>query len=251
VSAAPPAQIAWARFLRRALFACGCWLLVGVACAQPQPQDRPAWATLTAAQQQALAPLERTWSTIDKPRRQKWLEVAARFPAMPPAERQRVQERMAAWAALTPKERARARLQFQETRQIGAEEREARWRAYQSLPETERRALAQAARKAAHPAPAAAVSLVGGARAQAKDNVTVPPRTPKPRPVTATVVQAQPGVSTTTMTTRPTPPRHYQPGLPKIVATPGFVDQATLLPKRGPQGAAMRSAASQDPTRQP
>ncbi len=33
----------------------------------------------------------------------------------------------------------------------------------------------------------------------------------------------------------------------KIAATPGFVDQATLLPKRGPQGAATRAAAASVP----
>jgi hypothetical protein len=32
--------------------------------------------------------------------------------------------------------------------------------------------------------------------------------------------------------------------MPKIAATPGFVDPATLLPKRGPQGAAAQRAAS-------
>jgi len=217
------------------------------AAALAQPEDRPAWAMLTPAQQHALAPLERAWSTIDKPRRQKWLEVAERFPVMPPAEQARVQERMASWAALTPKDRARARLQFQETRQISAEEREARWQAYQSLPEAERRALAQQARKSAKPSAAAS----GAMRVEAKNNVVTPSHTPRPRPVTATVMQARPGVTTTTMTTRPAPPRHYQPGLPKIVATPGFVDPATLLPRRGPQGAAMRSAASRDPERHP
>jgi len=43
-----------------------------------------------------------------------------------------------------------------------------------------------------------------------------------------------------------TPPAHHQPGMPKIAATEGFVDRSTLLPQRGPQGAAMRgdSAAS-------
>jgi hypothetical protein len=32
--------------------------------------------------------------------------------------------------------------------------------------------------------------------------------------------------------------------MPKIAATPEFVNKATLLPQRGPQGAAMRSAAT-------
>jgi hypothetical protein len=54
------------------------------------------------------------------------------------------------------------------------------------------------------------------------------------------------------MTARAAPPAHHQTGMPKIAATPGFVDPATLLPKRGPQGAAVRSAAaSSEPAAQP
>jgi hypothetical protein len=36
---------------------------------------------------------------------------------------------------------------------------------------------------------------------------------------------------------------HQQVGLPKVAATPGFVDAETLLPQRGAQGAAARSPA--------
>jgi len=46
------------------------------------------------------------------------------------------------------------------------------------------------------------------------------------------------------MSKRPTPPSHQQTGLPKIAATPEFVDKSTLLPRRGPQAAATRSAAA-------
>jgi hypothetical protein len=52
------------------------------------------------------------------------------------------------------------------------------------------------------------------------------------------VVQAKPGVTTNPISVRPAPPLHQQPGLPKIAATPEFVDKRTLLPQRGPQGAA-------------
>lgn len=58
------------------------------------------------------------------------------------------------------------------------------------------------------------------------------------RPVAPTMVQATPGATTTLVTRPPAPPPHQQTGLPKIAATPGFVDSKTLLPKRGPQGAA-------------
>ena len=84
-----------------------------------------------------------------------------------------------------------------------------------------------------------------------KRNVVSATTGPAPRSVAPTVVQAKPGASTTTVATPAKPPLHHQPGLPKIVATPNFVDPATLLPRRGPQAAAMRAAASTDPTLQP
>ena len=67
---------------------------------------------------------------------------------------------------------------------------------------------------------------------------------PPARSVAPSVVPARPGATTTTVTTPAAPPLHHQPGLPKIAATPGFVDPATLLPQRGPQGAAVRAPAS-------
>jgi len=45
------------------------------------------------------------------------------------------------------------------------------------------------------------------------------------------------------MSKRPAPPAHQQTGLPKIAATPEFVDRTTLLPQRGAQGAAAKHAA--------
>jgi hypothetical protein len=62
------------------------------------------------------------------------------------------------------------------------------------------------------------------------------------------VVQAQPGATTTLISKRPTPPAHQQAGIPKIAATPEFVDKRTLLPQRGPQAAATRSAAASAPS---
>lgn len=230
------------------------------------------WSSLTPAQQQALAPLRPTWETTSTAGRLKWLQVAERFPRMPAEERRRVQERMAAWAAMSPADRARARAQFQEARRIGSDERQARWQAYQALPEDERRRLAVAGKKLPAPqaAPAAqsassalrpAGPLAPGAarplRAttpeplSAKRNLVTTPPSPQPRTVAPTVVQVKPGASTTTIAARAKPPLHHQHGLPKIVATPNFVDPNTLLPKRGPQAAAMRSVSSSDPTQQP
>jgi Protein of unknown function (DUF3106) len=207
----------------------------------------PAWATLTPAQKQALAPLQRDWSSFDANRKEKWLEVAARYPTLSADERRRLQERMATWASMTPTERARARLQYQEIRQLPPEERQARWQAYQALTEEERRALAQRARPPARGAAGADTRPDAGATAEngtRKNNLVVPRPQAKASTVAPSVVNARPGATTTTVTTPAVPPAHHQAGMPKIAATPGFVDQATLLPQRGPQGAAVSAPAA-------
>lgn len=209
----------------------------------------PNWASLTPAQKQILAPLQRDWSSIEPARRQKWLEVAARYPQMPAEERQRLQARMSEWARMTPAQRAAARQQFQEVRRVPDEERQERWQAYQSLPAEERNRLAQRAKPAAAAktaeaqASAAAQGDAGQGNGTAKRNIVRAPAQTAPRVVTLGVQQARPGATTTTLTTRASPPMHNQAGLPKIAATPNFVDPQTLLPQKGPQGAAVRSAA--------
>lgn len=226
--------------LRAAL---ACLLVLAASAGGLARADAPTWDALSQAQRQILAPLQRDWPSIDAARRDKWLEVAARYPSMPVAERQRLQERMSSWARLTPNERARARVQFQETRLLPAEEKQARWEAYQALSEEERSSLAQRARPPAKgPAGADTGSRASTAAANGstKSNLVVPLPSPRARVVAPSVVNARPGATTTTVTTPATPPVHHQPGLPKIAATPGFVDKATLLPKRGPQGAAVR-----------
>ncbi len=203
------------------------------------------WAALTPAQRQALAPLERDWPQIDSQRKAKWLEVAARFPTMPSEERSRLQERMTDWSRMSPVERSRARLQFQETRQLQPVDRQAQWQAYQALSEEQRQSLAQRAKPVSKPA--AKTNTDTGKR-----NLVQPTAAPQTRAASPTVQQAKPGATTLPMNAKAAlPPAHHQAGMPKIAATPGFVDPATLLPKRGPQGAAARTAASSDPTRQP
>lgn len=210
------------------------------------PDGSATWAQLTPAQKQALAPLERDWSQIDAPRRAKWLVVASRFPTLPADERARLQARMTDWARMTPAERSRARLQFQEAQQVSPTDRQAKWQAYQALPEAERQALKQSAKPAAKPAPSAATKAAGPGNAaeSSKKNLVQATPSPRARAATSTSQQNRPGATTTPMTARALPPLHNQAGMPKIAATPGFVDPATLLPKRGPQGAAVRSAAA-------
>lgn len=233
---------------RRTLSLWAAGLALAAAGAAWSGQHGANWASLTAAQRQVLAPLQRDWNSIDLNQREKWLEVAARFPSMPADERQRLQARMAEWVRMTPAQRAAARLQFQEVKRVPAEERQARWQAYQELSPEERRTLAQRAKPAARAASAAQARVTTDADTGKRNIVGAPAAAPA-RVVAPTVVQARPGATTTTMTTRASPPLHNQAGLPKIAATPGFVDPDTLLPQRGPQGAAVRSAPPAEGTR--
>jgi Protein of unknown function (DUF3106) len=196
-------------------------------------------------EQAALKPLEREWTAISAPQKQKWLELSARFPKMTPAEQARVQERMSEWARLSPQQRGQARLNFQEAKKVPTEDRQARWDAYQALSPEQKQQLATRAAPAASAGAAARTDRPGRDGPQAKSNIVPNPASAAQRTAIApTVVQAGPGATTTPVTKRPTPPSHQQTGMPKIAATPEYVDKATLLPQRGPQGAATRSTAA-------
>lgn len=249
----------------------GAWALsawLGCAGAFAAPADQPpSWASLSPSQKQALAPLQQDWAGVDTQRKEKWIEVASRFATLAPDERKRVQARMTEWLRLSPADRNRARLQFQEVREVPADERQARWEAYQALSAEERQRLASEARPAAKnsaadpraaagtgngavgakrltakrpsgASPSAATATAAGASAAGYNAAAAPPLAP----------QARPGATTHTSTARPTPPLHHQAGMPKIAATPGFVDPTTMLPQRGPQGAAVRSMAPPRPS---
>lgn len=205
-------------------------------------EQGPAWSSLTAAQRQALQPLQSEWATIDAGRKKKWLEVANRLPSLSQAEQSRVQVRMAEWARMSPSDRGRARLQFQESRQLTSTDREERWRAYQSLPADQRQALAAKAGPAAPAKPTASASPSMSSGMDMKKNTVPFLPAPRAKPVGPTVVQSRPGATTSLVTRQAPVPAHQQAGMPKIAATKGFVDPSTLLPKRGPQGAAMAAA---------
>jgi hypothetical protein len=208
--------------------------------AVPAPEQGVSWQALTPAQRSALEPLQSEWSSLNVQRKTKWLELAQRMPAMSAAERARIQLRMSEWARMTPADRGRARLQYQEARQMSPSDRQERWEAYQALPAEQRSALAS------KPAPLAARAN-GAAGSSLKKNVApLAPAGQAPRTVAPTVVQARPGATTSLVNKRATGPAHSQAGLPKISASKGFVDPATLLPKRGAQGAAVAAAPPAD-----
>lgn len=211
--------------------------------------DTP-WSSLTPAARSALAPLERDWTQLSGSQKLKWVELAHRLPAMNPDQQQRIRGRMAEWARLTPAERSDARLRFIQSQRTGTgvEDREQRWDAYQALPNEQKKQFA--ARAAALPASATPAQKPRAGKPApadrgdigvptAKSNLVSNPNfAAQPQAIYPGMLKAGPGASTTTVTKPPTPPAHQQTGLPKIAATPGFVDKATLLPKRGAQGAA-------------
>lgn len=215
----------------------------------PRAESGVRWQALTPAQRQALGPLEKEWPGIDAQRKQKWLVIADRYPTLPTPERTRITERMTEWARLTPAERGEVRLRYQEARQVPAPARSARWQEYQNLPaDTKQQFAARAASSAAAarpvpiPAPGSKASAPVRDATQAKANVVPNPALAQPpRPVSPTVVQAAPGATTHLITRPVTPPPHQQSGMPKIAATPEFVNRSTLLPRRGPQAATVAS----------
>ena len=218
-------------------------------------EKSPTWDSLSSSQRAALQPLEHEWRTIGSDHKQKWLELVAQFPIKSADERQRIQARMTEWASLTPEQRGAARLQFKQAQQLAPSNRQARWEAYQALPESEKKELAARAAPVAttgisskHRAQAVDADDVDARSVQTKSNEVVPPDVRRQaRSVAPTLVQAPTGATTTLISKRPTPPAHQQAGLPKITASPNFVNPSTLLPKRGPQGAAVVSASASAP----
>ncbi len=153
--------------------------------------SKPAWNELTPAQRQALAPLASTWETLNEPHKRKWIALAQNFSRMPPAERDKLHSRMKEWAALSPNQRTQARLNFGETQQLSADEKKAKWEAYQALPPEEKRKLAADAAPRT-PATAAAVKPV-----PAEKLANVPkPAASNPRP--ARIVISPPGEGAST-----------------------------------------------------
>jgi hypothetical protein len=223
------------------------------ASATPEPGG-PRWNDLSAAHRKVLAPLASDWNSLDARSKERWIDVAGRFPKMPLAEQQRANQRMGEWAHMTVAQRMQARMNFQETRNVSKEEREARWKAYQALPEEKKRELA--AGRAAAPASAASASVTLVRRhvppplgtVQPKNNVISPAAPVRSAAGSApSVAPGRPGVTTTLLTRRASPPAHQHDGGPKIATGPNSVDRTTLLPKHTTVAAASTAASAPAP----
>jgi hypothetical protein len=196
----------------------------------------PRWSELSPAHRKILAPLAADWNNLEPRSKERWIDVAGRFPKLPPEEQQRATQRMGEWAHTPVSQRQQARMNFQETRGVSPAEREARWKAYQALPDEKKRELA----KRATPASAAASAVALARRRQPLALDVVQPKTnviaaAPQRGVAGSAPAAtpvRPGVTTPLLTRRATPPAHQPDGQPKIAAGPNAVDRKTLLPKR-------------------
>ncbi len=192
----------------------------------------PTWLILSPAQKAALLPLERDWDSLEDSNRSKWLRIANRFSAMPAEEQNRLHERMRAWARSSPSERQQARITFQAAQQMAADERQAKWEAYQALPPEKRQELAdKAAQKREAKPPARRVAANDGP-APKSNLVPAALKGQAVKAVTPSILQAKPGATTVFINQIKTMPAHQQAGQTKVFADPDLVDSKTLLPKR-------------------
>ncbi|MCK9687201.1 DUF3106 domain-containing protein [Scleromatobacter humisilvae] len=209
----------------------------------------PAWADLSPAHRKVLAPLANDWNGLDARSKERWIDVAGRYPKMKPDEQQRANQRMGEWAHMTVAQRTQARMNFQEASSLSKEEREARWKAYQALPEEKKQELA-AKRVASRASAASSASVVAAHHHAAAPLDTVQPKNNVIGAPVRTAAGSAPaatgrpvGVTTTLLTRHATPPAHQHDGAPKIAVGPNAVDRTTLLPKHT-KVAAAGSAAS-------
>lgn len=122
---------------------------------KPAAAPRADWQALSPAQQQALAPLASSWPTLSAAQKRKWLAMSRNFQKLSPEERAKLYSRMTDWVALSPQQRTQARLNFGETQALTADDKKAKWEAYQALPEAEKKRLAERAQTRTPPTAAA------------------------------------------------------------------------------------------------
>jgi hypothetical protein len=128
----------------RALAAALLLALCATAAVAAPKVDGPQWASLTADQQQILAPLQADWDQgLTRDQKVKWIGITKRYPSMKPEQQKRVQARMQKWAKLTPAQRWQAREQYRSLAKVAPdrqrEELRRYWAEYQALPREEKR----------------------------------------------------------------------------------------------------------------
>ena len=115
------------------------------AATQPAPQ-KTAWAALTPAQQDVLAPLHAQWDALGPRQQQHFLHVAARWQDAPAPRRAAIAARIASWAEMTPDQRAALRERVGKFRALAPEQQQDlrdAFQRYRELAPAEREALRQ------------------------------------------------------------------------------------------------------------
>lgn len=107
----------------------------------PKPVNS-GWLNLSDLQRKALQPLAPHWAQMSAAQKSKWLAISTNFEKLSAKEQIILHERMADWASLSPQQRALARLTFNETKNLGAEEKKSQWEAYQALSSDDKKKLA-------------------------------------------------------------------------------------------------------------
>ncbi|WP_077594550.1 DUF3106 domain-containing protein [Polaromonas sp. A23] len=157
-----------------------------------QSVSGPAWTELTPVERNILQPLAASWNGLSQGHKRKWLQMTKSYPTLSTEEQVKMQGRMKEWVALSPQQRTLARLNFAKTKELSkeltAEEKKAKWQAYQALSEEEKRKLAAKA-------PAKPVGAAATAKPVAPQKLaSVPSRADKPKGKPAPkIADAQPG----------------------------------------------------------
>lgn len=132
----------------------------------------PAWAKLSTAQREALAPLEDMWGDLDEQRKRKWIKIADRFHQLDDEQQQLAQQRMQEWVSLGTTERRQARAIYGGVANLVPEDiRVMKWNEYQKLSDAERERLLEIAQQRIAEAGSA---KSGAARQDAQSGVLTP-----------------------------------------------------------------------------
>ena len=155
----PPTLLAACRRAasRWLLAAVATWALVLAPQALAQaPGSGPAWAELSASQHRALKPLAPHWDSLTEPQKRKWIALSGNYRQMTPENQALLHSRMTEWAGLSHQQRTTARINFAEIQRLPADQRAAKWEAYQALSPEERARLAKEGR----PPPRGAATVI-------------------------------------------------------------------------------------------
>ena len=184
--------------------------------AAPKAPAKPLWRDLSAKQQQALQPLAADWDTLSEGHKRKWLTLSRNHAKLSPEEKATLRSRMTEWTALSRQQRDQARFNFAEVKQVPADERKAKWEAYQALSPEEKRRLAERAA----PRPPGATATIRPVPAQklapvpadaskgqhsARIQLTPPAEAMAPAPMIATPVPPAEALAPTPVMSPPAP----------------------------------------------